>query len=107
MSSSHQSPEDVKVKLNLETSRISWHDLQVYYARGHVVKVAPELDLLDVAAELSADNKAQFERWLAEAKVGDVSPDLARHWYDENTELWAVVIAPWVLVQDRSGHVLH
>lgn len=107
MSTSHQSPDDIKAKLNLETSRIAWHDLQVYYARGHVVKVAPELDLLDVAAELSADNKAQFERWLAEEKVGDVAPDLARHWYDENTELWAVVIAPWVLVQDRSGHVLH
>lgn len=107
MSSSHQSPSDIKAKLNLETSRINWHDLQVYYARGHVVKVVPELDLLDVAAELSADNKTQFERWLAEGKVGDVVPDLARHWYDENTELWAVVIAPWVLVQDRSGHVLH
>jgi hypothetical protein len=102
-----ESPEELKHKLNLETSRINWHDLQVYYARGHVVKVVPELDLLEVAAELSADNKAQFERWLADNKVGDVAPNLARHWYDENTELWAVVIAPWVLVQDRSGHVLH
>ncbi len=107
MSPSHQSPDDIKTKLNLETSRINWHDLQVYYARGHVVKVSPELDLLDVAAELAADNKARFESWMAGGQVGDVAPDLARHWYDENTELWAVVIAPWVLVQDRSGHVLH
>jgi len=104
---SKESPEELKHKLNLETSQIAWHDLQVYYARGHVVLVAPELDLLDVAAELSADNTAQFEQWMADGKVGDVAPDLARHWYDQNTELWAVVIAPWVLVQDRSGHVLH
>lgn len=103
----NQSSEDIKSKLNLETSRINWHDLQVYYARGHVVKVSPDLDLLDVAAELAADNTARFESWMADGQVGDVAPDLARHWYDENTELWAVVIAPWVLVQDRSGHVLH
>ncbi len=107
MSSSHQSPDDIKAKLNLETSRINWHDLQVYYARGHVVKVSPDLDLLDVAAELAADNTARFQQWMTGGQVGDVAPDLARHWYDENTELWAVVIAPWVLVQDRSGHVLH
>jgi len=39
--------------------------------------------------------------------VGEVSPDLARAWYERNAELWAVVIAPWVLVQDRSGQNLH
>lgn len=105
--SSKESSEELKSKLNLETSRINWHDLQVYYARGHVVKVSPDLDLLDVAAELAADNTARFESWMAAGQVGDVAPDLARHWYDENTELWAVVIAPWVLVQDRSGHALH
>ncbi|MFN2360463.1 MAG: DUF2288 domain-containing protein [Marinobacter sp.] len=103
----NQSPEDIKSKLNLETSRISWHDLQVYYARGHVVKVSPELDLLEVAAELAGDNTARFKSWMDGGQVGDVEPDLARHWHAENTELWAVVIAPWVLVQDRSGHVLH
>ena len=101
------SRDDIKAKLNLETSRINWHELQTYYARGQVVRVAPELDLLEVAAELTADNKAQFEQWMQKGEVGDVSPDVARTWYDRNTELWAVVVAPWVLVQDRSGHVLH
>ncbi|GAA0845080.1 DUF2288 family protein [Marinobacter szutsaonensis] len=101
------SRDDIKAKLNLETSRINWHELQTYYARGQVVRVAPELDLLEVAAELTADNKTQFEQWMQKGQVGDVSPDVARTWYDRNAELWAVVVAPWVLVQDRSGHVLH
>ena len=105
--SSAESPEELKAKLNLETSRIHWHELQTYYARGQVVRVAPELDLLNVAPQLSADNKAQFEHWLSAGQVGEVSPDLARAWYDRKAELWAVVIAPWVLVQDRSGQKLH
>ncbi len=106
MSSPH-SREELKARLNLETSRIPWRELQTYYARGHVVRVEPDLDLLDVATELTADNKARFERWMADNQVGDVSPDLARAWYDREAELWAVVVAPWVLVQDRSAQSLH
>lgn len=101
------SREELKAKLNLETSQIRWHELQTYFARGQVVRVAPEVDLLDVAAELAADNRARFEQWLQDGRVGDVTPDLAQGWYDRNAELWAVVVAPWVLVQDRAGHVLH
>lgn len=105
--SSPESPGQLKARLNLETSRIHWHELQTYYARGQVVRVAAELDLLKVASELTADNKARFEQWMTNGDIGDVSPDLARAWYDRNAELWAVVIAPWVLVQDRSGQSLH
>ncbi|MBW0147812.1 DUF2288 domain-containing protein [Marinobacter arenosus] len=105
--SSEPSQDELKAKLNLETSRIHWHDLQTYFARGQVVRVAPELDLLEVATELAADNKSRFQQWMTDGKVGDIPADLAQAWYDSNTELWAVVIAPWVLVQDRSGHVLH
>lgn len=104
---SSSSREELKAKLNLETSRIHWHELQTYFARGQVVRVATELDLLAVAAELAADNKARFEQWLQDGQVGEVSPETAQAWYDRNAELWAVVVAPWVLVQDRSGHVLH
>lgn len=107
MSPSAESADEIKARLNLETSRIHWHDLQTYYARGHIVRVAMDADLLNVAAELAADNTAQFEQWLANGKVGDVSPDLARAWYQSNTELWAVVVAPWVLVQDRTDGVVH
>ena len=71
-------------------------------AKGQVVRVAPELDLLEVAVQLTADNKAQFQHWMGQGQVGEVSPDLARDWYDRNAELWAVVVAPWVLVQDAD-----
>ncbi|HET8800502.1 MAG TPA: DUF2288 domain-containing protein [Marinobacter sp.] len=101
------SRDELKAKLNLETSRIHWHELQTYYARGNVVRVAPELDLLEVASELTADNKTRFQQWMSGDQVGEVPADLARAWYERNAELWAVVVAPWVLVQDRSGHLLH
>jgi hypothetical protein len=105
--SSVPSGDELKARLNLETSRIRWHDLQTYFARGQVVQVAADLDLLEVATELAADNKTRFQQWMSAGKVGEVSADSAQSWYDQNAELWAVVIAPWVLVQDRAHHVLH
>ena len=102
-----ESPDEIKARLNLETSRIHWHELQTYFAKGQVVRVAPELDLLEAAVQLTADNKTQFQQWMSQGQVGDVSPDLARDWYERNAELWAVVVAPWVLVQDRSGTASH
>lgn len=101
------SRDELRAKLNLETSRIHWHDLQVFYARGQVVRVSSELDMLEAAVELAADNRAQFETWMARGLVGEVSADLARTWYERNAELWAVVVAPWVLVQDRDRPPLH
>ncbi|NWN90158.1 DUF2288 family protein [Marinobacter adhaerens] len=105
--SSSSDTDEIKARLNLETSRIRWHELQTYFARGQVVRVGKTLDLLDVAAELTTDNRVLFEQWLTSGEVGEVSPDIARAWYDRDAELWAVVVAPWVLVQDRSDPSVH
>ena len=58
--SSVPSRDELKAKLNLETSRIHWHDLQTYFARGQVVRVAPELDILEVAADSGSVNVPRF-----------------------------------------------
>jgi hypothetical protein len=64
-----------------------------------VVVVSPELDLVDVATQLQRDNLANFEAWVAQGRVSAVTDETALQWYTENPELWAVVVAPWVLVQ--------
>ena len=83
-----------------QTARIPWRDLQTYYAGGSVVYVAAELDLVDVAVQLGLDNTAAFEQWIATGAVAPVSDEQALLWYESERELWAVVAAPWVLVQD-------
>jgi len=85
-----------------QTARIHWHELQTYYANGSVIVVAPELDLVEVAVQLGMDNTACFQRWIETAEVAAVSDDLALLWYKTNANLWAVVAAPWVLVQQRD-----
>ena len=85
-----------------QTARIHWHDLQTYYASGSVVSVAPPLNLVEVAVQLGLDNTSIFQGWIETGDVAAVSDEQALAWYDTNQELWAVVAAPWVLVQPRD-----
>jgi len=86
-----------------QTARIPWHDLQTYYAGGSVIWVAAGLNLVEVAVQLGMDNTVQFEAWIAAGDVAPVSETEAQAWFDGNISLWAVVAAPWVLVQEQPG----
>ena len=93
-------PQEIsRTKVNRETSRIAWQELQRFFASGAAVAVSPELDLVEVAFQFSRDNKEQVERWLLANKIGKVSDDQARIWLEADAMVWAVVVSPWVLVQ--------
>lgn len=93
-------PEDVRLKLNRETSKIPWSELQKFYARGEVIAIAAGNDLIDVAVKISEDNKAVVEEWLANGVISQVNDQQAKVWHDLDVSLWAVVISPWILVQE-------
>jgi hypothetical protein len=88
-----------KAKVNLETSQIAWKELQRFFAAGLAISVAAELDLVEVAFQFSVDNKNQVEQWLQAGLVAPVADQQASDWYQNDSEVWAVVIRPWVLVQ--------
>lgn len=49
----------LKAKLNQETAKANWKELQPFFARGQTVYVAPELDLIEVALAFSEDRPYQ------------------------------------------------
>lgn len=94
-------PELLRVKLNAETAQVAWPELERHFARGAVVKVASGLDLVDVALAFAQDDKSVVTPWLQAGTVAVLDVDGARDWAERNPGLWAVVCAPWVLVQER------
>ena len=99
------SAEDISeliTRLNGETANIEWHELQKHYASGSVIAVAAGFDLIKVAIALHQDDTAQIKQWLAEKLVVEVSDSQAQRWYDQNTAVWALVIPPFVLVQEKK-----
>ncbi|HEY6094905.1 MAG TPA: DUF2288 domain-containing protein [Gallionellaceae bacterium] len=95
----HDPQEIYRAKVNLETSRISWKELQRHFASGSVVTVSNKLDLVEVAYQMSQDNKEQVAQWLADGLIGRTTDEEAAAWYEADADMWAVVISPWVLVQ--------
>jgi len=89
-----------KEKVNLETSQIAWKELQRFFASGSAVFVAPELDLVDVAYQFSIDNKEQVASWMQNNQVALVSDQQAMDWFESDAVVWAVVVKPWILVQE-------
>jgi len=92
--------EAYRTKINQETSRIAWKELQRFFASGATVLVTADLDLVEVAFQIAEDNKHQVEQWLSEGKIGKVTDKQASTWYEADTEVWAVVVSPYVLIQE-------
>ena len=92
----------LRVKLNSETAKMAWSELQRFFASGKTLYVASDLDLIDVASAFQQDNTELVADWLQQEKVSPVSDTQARGWLDRNCSLWTVVVKPWVLVQDQS-----
>ena len=102
-SSPQLNSDELRQAINLETGKLSWQELQRHFARGVVVVISPELDLIDVAGKFIEDNKSFVEKWSNQGKITRANDDHAQHWNKENSNFWAVVIAPWVLVQEMMS----
>lgn len=92
--------EELRAKLNAETGKLIWPELEPHYARGVVVKIAGDLDLVDVALKFAQDNKDAIKRWLTSGEIERAMEQDAKRWGKKDPLFWAVVVAPWVLVQE-------
>jgi hypothetical protein len=88
-----------RAKVNLETAQMAWRDMQRYFASGAALFVAADLDLVEVAFQMSEDNAALVGQWMAAGQFGKVADEQARAWLESDALLWTVVVSPWVLVQ--------
>ncbi len=92
--------DELRAKLNAETGKIHWPELERHFARGAVIRVTGDLDLVEVAVRMARDDRPAIERWLNEGKMDRASAEDARGWQQRDPLFWAVVVAPWVLVQE-------
>lgn len=95
---------DIPVRdlLNAQTGRIDWPELSRHFARGVVVCVHGGEDLVGVAEAFVGDRADEIERLYAAGRLHRASDADARRWQAGATGFWAVVVAPWVLVQETA-----
>lgn len=103
MNDQPETNEILRAKLNQETAKIHWMELQRPFAQGAVVRVSPGLDLIDVALAVHGDQKDTINAWAADGQIAKVDDQQARLWVRDAQILWAVVVKPWVLVQEPKS----
>lgn len=94
---------DIATKLELETAKLGWDELQRHFARGVVIVVKEHLDLIEVAIKLTEDDNIQFEKWTKNDQIWRANDEDAIAWQETQPTFWSVVVAPWVLVQEVSA----
>jgi hypothetical protein len=99
---SERDPAVVRQKLNQDTAKIKWGALNEHQQIECVIAVSADLDLIDVAYEFTFDNHDRVKAWMEQEQIMKVSDEQAQQWKTEDRELWAVVVAPWVLVQEQK-----
>lgn len=91
-----------RVPLEQEAGPIRWGELMPHFARGVVIRVAPELDLIEVARAFRDDATHEVGEWLSSGQVARASDEDARRWTENDPMFTAIVAAPWVLAQERT-----
>lgn len=97
-----QQTSTLYAKLLGETARISWEELQPFFARGALLWVAPTLDLISVAEAMAENQHMRVSAWLEAGTLCKVSERHAADLLERDPQLWAVVVSPWVVFQERA-----
>jgi hypothetical protein len=106
MTTKPENDTELHDKINQETARIKWDELERHFAQGAVVYVSEDLDLVEVALRIAHDDKDSVSRWMADGKIAKVSDVQATSWSAADASLWATVVSPYILVQPEK-HKLH
>jgi hypothetical protein len=103
MTSNETSRSPLYLSLLAETAKIGWPELERFFARGILLHVARDLDLVSVAEAIASDDTAHVTQWLASGLLERVKADTAADYATRDPNLWAVVVSPWVCVQERGA----
>ncbi|QGZ61074.1 DUF2288 domain-containing protein [Paraburkholderia acidisoli] len=102
MTTHDATPSSLYARLLGETAKIDWQDLERFFAQGKLLNVARDLDLVSVAEAIASDDSAAVTQWLSAGIVERMQAETAADYAARKPELWAVVVSPWVCVQERS-----
>ncbi len=94
-----QTPEE---KIAKYTGEVNWKYLRPHYESGALLWVDPSLTLAQVADALSADDTETVTNWLGNGDLVKIGELHAMQWEESDELFTAVVITPFVLMQQRS-----
>ena len=94
--------QDLRSKLEAEIGTADWKVIRPHFLRGAIIIVSAELDLIDVAVKVAEDDTCTIQAWIEEGKLTKPFPEDAKRWEEDEEELSALVVEPFVLVSRQA-----
>ena len=92
----------MRAQLHTETAKTDWSELEKFFAKGMLIQVDTRLDLVEVAAHIACDMRAKVQAWMLSDQLVRLPDAVAADWHARRPPIWTVVVAPWILVQERA-----
>jgi len=87
-----------------EIESVEWHWLRPHLERGALIVVAPEFDLAEAAARISADDSTHVGAWIADGQLAKPTHTQIASWEKDPTRTFRMLIVqPYVLIQARPA----
>ena len=83
-----------------ECAPIAYKEIENFFARGMLILISEDTDIIDVAMIIQTDNTNLLEKLIKQGQVVRAHDDHAIKWSHENTQLMAITAVPWLLVKE-------
>ena len=87
-------------ELKQECAPIYYQEIERFFAKGMLVLVEVDLDIIDVGLLIQADDTQQLNQLIKQEKVIRVNDKHAIKWHKQEAQLLVLTAVPWLLVQE-------
>lgn len=95
--------DDVRARIEATRGLVQHSDLAAHVSRDAVLVVSAELDLVDCGLAIAGNDVARIETWIGASTLRKPTADELALWGTDEGRRWvAVVVQPYVLVQDPN-----
>lgn len=89
----------LKEKINFETAKIPWKELEIFFAKGKLLYVSEDQDLVSVAKKIAENQAKKIEKLILNKNISFATAEWVKNNCQAITPIWAVVVAPYVICQ--------
>ena len=97
--------EKLKGEVDIET----WDGLSRFFAKGLLVLVQGNLDLVEVGIAMAKDEASKIAKWLEEGEIATPSEAEALSWSNRESSptFDVLIISPFVVARKKQAETFH
>ena len=96
---SEKNEKNIRDHFQREIGPVLWKDLEIFFARGMIIEVDQNLDLLDTAVAAALNDTEKIQGLMQAGLIHKLQDETALELSQSNGVLLGVVSPPWVFVQ--------